>query len=134
MTLRLKLDYAICEKLCVPAEGRSELTLTSGRASQDAALTAAEGRVPKQVAWARARELVDPLGAASNAAPGNSAHVVVDVAAPAGVDLFAEGPTPQWALPVPTPIDRRTGRTAALRLRARRRAHRRELRRARLSR
>ena len=29
--LRLKLDYAICEKLCVPAEGRSELALTGGR-------------------------------------------------------------------------------------------------------
>ena len=32
---------------------------------------------------------------------------MVDVAAPAGtaVDLFAEGPTPEWALPVPTPVD-----------------------------
>jgi len=31
---------------------------------------------------------------------------VVDVAAPAGgaVALFAEGPTPEWALPVPTAI------------------------------
>ena len=30
-------------------------------------------------------------------------RIVVDVAAPPGaaVDLFAEGPTPQWALPVP---------------------------------
>ena len=43
-----KLQYAICEKLCVPAEGRSELDAGGGRASQDAALTAAEGRVPKQ--------------------------------------------------------------------------------------
>ena len=32
-------------------------------------------------------------------------HVVVDVAAPAGapVDLFVEGPTPDWALPQPEP-------------------------------
>jgi hypothetical protein len=30
----------------------------------------------------------------------------VDVAAPPGtkVDLFAEGPTPEWALPVPAPV------------------------------
>jgi hypothetical protein len=33
-------------------------------------------------------------------------RVVVDVAAPSdAVDLFVEGPTPQWALPVPTKID-----------------------------
>ena len=33
-------------------------------------------------------------------------RVVVDVAAPAGapVVLFAEGPTPQWALPLPEPV------------------------------
>ena len=28
--LRLKIDYAVCEKLCVPAEGRAELTLGPG--------------------------------------------------------------------------------------------------------
>ena len=34
-------------------------------------------------------------------------QVVVDLAAPAGVpvELFAEGPTPQWALPVPMEVD-----------------------------
>ena len=34
------------------------------------------------------------------------ARIVVDVAAPAGarVDLFAEGPTADWALPVPAPV------------------------------
>ena len=48
--LRLKLDYAICEKLCVPAEARLELELTGkGVASRDAALTAAEAHVPKKV-------------------------------------------------------------------------------------
>src|ERR1700676_3846218 len=26
VTLRLKFDYAVCEKLCIPAEGRAELT------------------------------------------------------------------------------------------------------------
>jgi hypothetical protein len=33
--------------------------------------------------------------------------VIVDVAVPPGtphVDLFAEGPTPEWALPVPVPV------------------------------
>src|SRR5437899_8694944 len=43
--LRLKLDYAICEKLCVPAEAKAELAVGKpvfkGSTSQDAALVAA---------------------------------------------------------------------------------------------
>jgi hypothetical protein len=37
---------------------------------------------------------------------GDRQRVVVDVAAPGNgpVDLFAEGPTPDWALPVPEPV------------------------------
>src|SRR5262245_29061072 len=44
VVLRVKLDYAICEKLCVPAEAMVELTLGTfkGTTSGDAALTAAE--------------------------------------------------------------------------------------------
>ena len=52
-----------------------------------------------------------PLGTAGNLAirslhrvPGKTPErVVVEVAAPQGepVDLFAEGPTPDWALPLP---------------------------------
>ena len=57
VALRLKPDYAICEKLCVPAEASGELTLASGRASQDAALTAAEGRVPKRLALGEGGDL-----------------------------------------------------------------------------
>ena len=39
VTLRLKLDYAVCEKLCVPAEGKLELLSRRGRECEDAALT-----------------------------------------------------------------------------------------------
>ena len=31
--------------------------------------------------------------------------ILVDVAAPPGVALFAEGPAPDWALPVPVAVD-----------------------------
>src|SRR6478735_11606245 len=47
--LRVKVDYAVCEKLCVPVEGRAELVLESGDSKHDPTLTAAEGRVPKHV-------------------------------------------------------------------------------------
>src|SRR6478736_9091804 len=39
--LRVKIDYAVCEKLCVPAEGRAELGL-GGDSSHETALAAAE--------------------------------------------------------------------------------------------
>ena len=48
--LRLKLDYAVCEMLCVPAEGKAELTLSGGPSSHDAALAAAEARLPHKSA------------------------------------------------------------------------------------
>jgi hypothetical protein len=40
------------------------------------------------------------------AAKREGSRVLVDVAAPLAtpVELFAEGPTPEWALPVPSPV------------------------------
>jgi DsbC/DsbD-like thiol-disulfide interchange protein len=101
--LRVVVDYAICEKLCVPAKGSAELTLAAGASGRDAALVAAEARVPRPASAADAG-----LSARrSTAAGGQKARVLVDVAVPAGkqVALFAEGPTPEWALPVPKPVE-----------------------------
>ena len=88
----------------MPAEARSELTLTSGRASQDAALTSAEGRVPKRLNLGEGGDL-SIRSVRRERGPANKERVVVDVAGPSGVDLFVEGPNQQWALPVPTPVD-----------------------------
>jgi DsbC/DsbD-like thiol-disulfide interchange protein len=103
VALRLQLQYAICEKLCVPAEGRSELTLGGGRASQDAALTAAEGRVPKRITMGEGGDLAI-RSIRRERGKDDKERTVVDVAGPAGIDLFVEGPNQQWALPVPTPV------------------------------
>jgi DsbC/DsbD-like thiol-disulfide interchange protein len=104
VTLRLKLDYAVCEKLCIPAEGKAELMLSGGPSSQDAALVAAEARVPKKAALGESAPLAIKSVHRENGGP--RPRVLVDVAAPAGeaVALFAEGPTPEWALPVPAPV------------------------------
>ena len=102
VVLRLRLQYAICEKLCVPAEARSELTLAKGRTSHDAALTTAEGRVPKRQNLGEAGDLA--IRSVRRERAGNKERTVVDVVGPPGVDLFAEGPNQQWALPVPTPV------------------------------
>jgi DsbC/DsbD-like thiol-disulfide interchange protein len=105
VTLKLKLDYAVCEKLCVPAEAKAELVLSGAPSSQDMALTNAEAQVPKRHALGDGKALV--IRAARREPGPQHGRVVVDVATPAGgtVDLFAEGPTPQWALPLPTPVD-----------------------------
>ena len=45
-----KLDYAVCEKLCVPAEANLELKLTGAEQASDATVGAAEALVPKSAA------------------------------------------------------------------------------------
>jgi DsbC/DsbD-like thiol-disulfide interchange protein len=102
-TLRLRLQYAICEKLCVPAEGRSELSLTGGRASQDAALAAAEGRVPKRLDLGEGGDFSIRALRRERDTAGKE-RAVVDAVGPSGFDLFVEGPSEKWALPVPTPV------------------------------
>ena len=103
-TIRLKLDYAVCEKLCIPAEGNAELTLDGAPSSQDDVLGEAAAAVPKPAKLGDNAPLA--IRAVRREAGGEHPRIIVDVAAPqAPIDLFAEGPTPEWALPVPEPID-----------------------------
>ena len=95
----LKIDYAVCEKICVPADGNAELTLTGSPSEHDGKLGQSEALVPKRAALGENGAL--GIGAVKR----EGSRMLVDVAAPAGaVDLFAEGPAPDWALPVPSPI------------------------------
>jgi len=99
VTLSLAIEYAVCEKLCVPADGAAELTLTGKAGETEAQLARSEALVPRPA-------LIGEGAFAIRAAKREGARVTVEVAAPAGVavDLFAEGPTAEWALPVPAPI------------------------------
>jgi DsbC/DsbD-like thiol-disulfide interchange protein len=104
--LRVKLSYAVCDNLCVPAEAELALALSGKASAEEPALAAAEARVPRQV----------PLGAGAGGelairslhreSEGGHERAVVEVAAPPGmpVDLFVEGPTRDWALPLPQPM------------------------------
>jgi DsbC/DsbD-like thiol-disulfide interchange protein len=97
--LHVSLDYAICEKLCVPAEADLGLTLTGDRSVNDVVLATAEARVPKPVPAAE----IGLSARRMDNAP--KPRVAVDVAASADerVQIFVEGPTAAWALPVPKP-------------------------------
>jgi DsbC/DsbD-like thiol-disulfide interchange protein len=103
-TLRVKADYAVCEKLCMPAEARAEILLSGIAGAHETDLAAAEGRVPQPAALGAAGALA--IRSVKREGSGADARIVVEVTAPAGaaVDLFVEGPTPHWALPLPAAI------------------------------
>jgi DsbC/DsbD-like thiol-disulfide interchange protein len=104
--LKLSVDYAVCENMCVPAKGEAELVLKPGTAARNTALADARARVPKRETAQAADLQVKRAGAD---------QVVVDFAAPADapVNVFAEGPTKDWALPIPQPVkDAPAGRRA----------------------
>jgi DsbC/DsbD-like thiol-disulfide interchange protein len=99
VTLRAAVNYAICDKLCVPVEADVELAFTSVASTEDSALSAALDTVPKPANVGDP----NPLTIRDVKREGKSA-VLVDVVAPseaANISLFVEGPTPDWALPVP---------------------------------
>jgi DsbC/DsbD-like thiol-disulfide interchange protein len=101
--LHVKLGYAVCGKLCVPAEAQLALTLSGKPGTEEPALAAAEARVPRRVALGEPGSLT--IASVHRENSGKRARVVVLVGAPDGVavDLFAEGPTAEWALPLPLP-------------------------------
>jgi DsbC/DsbD-like thiol-disulfide interchange protein len=123
--LRLKLEYDVCSNICIPVESNLLLNL-GGDGAEDATIARAEIRVPRPVALGQrvrtqalrehaeagpdiAAESADqhraPLAILGVHRQPGDAHdrVLVDVEAPAGapVDLFVEGPTPDWSLPLP---------------------------------
>jgi len=103
-TVRLRLVYAVCEKLCVPEDAELELTLDTTEPSHEAALRASEARVPKRAAIGADGPLA--IMAVSRG-PGPKPRVTVDIITRRDVDeidLFAEGPSADWSLPLPEPV------------------------------
>jgi DsbC/DsbD-like thiol-disulfide interchange protein len=98
VTLRADISYAVCEKLCIPVQASAELAFASVASTEDSVLFAALDTVPKPASVGDP----NPLTIRDVKREGKSA-VLVDVVAPDAktVNLFVEGPTPDWALPVP---------------------------------
>jgi DsbC/DsbD-like thiol-disulfide interchange protein len=97
VTLRADISYAVCEKICIPVEASAELGFASVASTEDAALFAALDTVPKPAT------IGDPNPLTIRDVKRDGNRVLVDVVAPAAqpVELFVEGATPDWALPVP---------------------------------
>ena len=103
VTLRAAVNYAVCEKLCIPVDAEPELAFTSVASTEDSALFAALDTVPKPANIGDP----NPLTIRDVKRDGKTT-VQVDVVAPANagnVNLFVEGPTPDWSLPVPKPVE-----------------------------
>src|SRR6195256_1393303 len=98
VTLRADISYAVCEKLCIPVEASAELAFTSVASTEDSALFAALDTVPKPASVGDP----NPLTIRDVKRDGKST-VLVDVVSPDSreLSLFVEGPTHNWALPVP---------------------------------
>jgi DsbC/DsbD-like thiol-disulfide interchange protein len=104
VTLRGMVSYAVCDKTCIPVEAKLELPISGASGTEDKTLTAALEAVPKP---ARIGD-DNPLTLRGVTRAGQQ-RMLADVLAPADtqVELFAEGPTPDWALPVPKLIERK---------------------------
>src|SRR5713226_8264156 len=102
VTLRADINYAVCEKLCIPVEASPELAFNSVASTEDSALLAALDTVPKPANVGDP----NPLTIRDVKREGKST-VLVDVVTPDARDvhLFVEGPTPDWGLPVPKPVE-----------------------------
>lgn len=102
VTLRADINYAVCDKLCVPVDAKAELAFASVASTEDGNLSDALNAVPKPANVGDP----NPLTIRDVRREGK-ANVLVDVTAPGGKDvsLFAEGPTPDWALPVPKLVE-----------------------------
>jgi DsbC/DsbD-like thiol-disulfide interchange protein len=102
VTLRAEINYAVCEKICIPVEASAELPFNSVASTEDSALFAALDTVPKPANVGDP----NPLTIRDVKRDGKSS-VLVDVVTPDNrdVNLFVEGPTPDWGLPVPKPVE-----------------------------
>ena len=98
VTLRADINYAVCKELCIPVQASSALDFTGVASTEDSALFAALDAVPKPANIGDP----NPLTIRDVKREGKTT-VIVDVATPDNrdVNLFVEGPTPDWALPVP---------------------------------
>ena len=101
VTLRLRADYGICEKLCVPARADAALRLTAVGADRPL-IERALARVPKPLPFP-APDRAQGVRQIRIEGRDATAHLIVDAAFPhgtAGADLFVEA-AGGWAGPRP---------------------------------
>lgn len=112
VVLNLKLDFATCEKLCIPADASLSLTVKATDAAEPA-LADAEKRIPQK------QNPSTPLPLAIHSASlergkdpaGKDSRIVVKALARTvgKIELFAEGPDEEWTFALPELIQNEAG-------------------------
>ncbi|MCP8939230.1 hypothetical protein NK718_11940 [Alsobacter sp. SYSU M60028] len=103
VVLALKLDYAVCEQICIPVKGEAKLALAKAGLSTPhmAAIAEARKRAPAQHAIG---DGPPPTFRSVEASGGKALLVSALVPDTAGVvDIFAEGPD-GWVFSAPVPV------------------------------
>jgi DsbC/DsbD-like thiol-disulfide interchange protein len=98
--LKLKFEFAVCEKICIPAEAEFAISTRPGvsplinEAEKEIPVPQRLGGTPPSILSVKLRRDAKP-------------SVLVEVETPPGeeFDLFAEGPTHDWSLPLPEKIE-----------------------------
>jgi len=102
--LKLKLNFATCEKLCIPAEANVSLSFPLN-ASIEALLEEAEKRVPEKQERSnpRALAILEARVERGKDPEGKDNRIIVKALARTvgKLDLFAEGPDEEWTLSLP---------------------------------
>lgn len=108
VTLRATIDYAICERLCVPVHAAGEVAFTANPSIQAGPLASALQSVPRPAKVGEGDLTIRSINREGDKG------VVVNVAAPpqSPADLFVEGPNAHWALPVPKLTQRQSDGTS----------------------
>lgn len=104
--LQVSFDFAVCEKLCVPAHAEATLPLPGG-GKASAALEEARARLPKPAEMGGAGTPA-VLSATLDTTVTPPVLAVEARVASRKADLFLEGPSDAWALPLPAraePVD-----------------------------
>lgn len=109
--LRATVDYAVCERLCVPVQASAELELSTASPPITSPMIASPAMSPALLSALRKVPRPARLGDGELTIEAvrreGEKRVIVDTRVPPGsrADLFVEGPTPDWALPLPAAVE-----------------------------
>ena len=101
ITLRLNIDYAVCEKICQPSSAALELDLAP-EGTPSPTLDAAFKRVPDPARIGAKGDLAIEGASLQTSGDEGTIRVETKVSKPGTADLFVEGPDENWALPLPS--------------------------------
>ncbi len=96
--LNMKLDYGICEKICIPANGTAQMSLFSPQSSEyDSQIIAAELRVPQKTALGEGKDIsitkiTPPI------IENTRSTFIVDVAGSQFLEILPEAKPDSWYL------------------------------------